>query len=153
LEVTHRIVRKNGIRQLYFLKSYPSRFLLQQTEAIISLCFSALLAFKIHDLLASNMGDSNWAHQQNSSTYLRALLESAMIGVERYDYSCPGTGPKWSQTREFEEFATSRSYDMLTDVHQLKDKLFCLERPGFAVGSFEGTPLKKIGFHLFPVYS
>jgi hypothetical protein len=82
------------------------------------------------------MGDS-WA-QQNSSAYLRSVLEEAVRNVERYDYSCPGTGPKWSQTREFEEFARTRSYDMLTDVHHLKDKLFCLERPGFAIGSFEG---------------
>jgi hypothetical protein len=27
---------------------------------------------------------------------------------------------------------------MMTDVHRLKDELFCLEKPGFAVGTLQG---------------
>jgi hypothetical protein len=58
--------------------------------------------------------------------------------MEVYDLSCSGTIPSWSQTPEFHNFANSNGYDMMTDVHRLKDKLFCLEKPGFAVGGFAG---------------
>jgi hypothetical protein len=74
----------------------------------------------------------------NSSSYLRALLAAALEGSDNYDRSCSKTVPSWSETPEFDQFAQSKSYDMLSDVHQLKDKLFCLERPGYAAGSFTG---------------
>jgi hypothetical protein len=58
--------------------------------------------------------------------------------MKKYDFSCSQTIPSWSQTPEFDKFVNSNSYDMMTDVHRLKDKLFCLEKPGFAIGSLAG---------------
>jgi hypothetical protein len=67
-----------------------------------------------------------------------ALLNASISGMDENDFSCSGTVPSWSQTPEFDNFVHSQSYNMMADVHQLKDKLFCMEKPGFAVGNFPG---------------